>query len=300
MASRRQFLAWGGASLLLAGKSGIEFGKTSAAARSLRFHGPYGLELYSFRNQMKTHARRALREIRDIGYTEVEVVYDYWGPFTEAELRKHLDQAGLKCTSAFYPPFHFRESINGVIAGARTLGARSIICGSVPGAFGKKPLTLDDYKRAAEIFNRWGRQLRAAGMAMGYHNHNYEFKLFDGKPAFDTLINMTDPRFLNFEMDVFWVKAGGQDPVAYLKRYPSRFKILHLKDMRKGTPIPTFSINEVSPEASVALGRGILNMPAILREAAHIGIRRYYVEDESAEAPENVKVSYEYLKNVRF
>ncbi len=304
--NRRDFLAsFSTASAVLAGQlSGPARALAAEGAAeseaSHRFHGPYGLELYSLRNQMLKDPQATLDRVRRIGYTEVEVVYQYWGHLTVPELHRHVKKAGLRCTSVFYPGESFQNHFDEVLRSAHLLGVDYVICGSIPGAFSKKRLTLDDYRRGAADMNEWAERLRRSGFRLGYHNHNYEFRLFDGRPAYNTLIDDTKPGLVDFEMDIFWVEAGGQDPLAYLKRYPSRFKLIHLKDMRKGTPIPTFSISSVSEEASVPLGTGIIDIPAILRESARIGVRRYYVEDESREAPANIKISFEYLKHVRF
>jgi sugar phosphate isomerase/epimerase len=169
----------------------------------------------------------------------------------------------------------------------------------VPGAFGGKPIPLDNFKRAAENFNQWGEKIHSGGLRLAYHNHDYEFRIYEGTPAYDTLIQETQPDLVAFEMDVFWVKRGGQDPVAYLKKYRDRFRLLHLKDIRTGTPVGDFSVG-TSDEACVVLGTGIIDLPAILSQAEKIGVERYYVEDESAEAPQNIGPSLQYLKRVRF
>lgn len=265
-----------------------------------RFTGPFGLELYSVRNQLAKDIPGTLKMVRAIGYTEVEVVWDHWGHATEKELRSHLDGAGLKCTSAFYPAERYMQDFDAVMDGAKALGVDYLICGNIPGAFDKtKTLSLEDFRQAAKRFNQWASRLRATGLRFGYHNHEYEFRLYDGKPAYDTLITETDPGLVDFEMDVFWIKCGGQDPLAYLKRYPRRFRLIHLKDVRKGTPLGDFSAT-ISDEASVPLGSGILDLPTILREAADAQVKLYYVEDESVEAPQNIRASLQYLKQVEF
>ena len=156
---------------------------------------------------------------------------------------------------------------------------------------------MDNFKRAAANFNGWAEKIHSGGLRLAYHNHDYEFRLYDGQPAYDTLINEPEP--VVFEMDIFWVKRGGQDPVAYLKKYPQRFRLMHLKDMRAGTPLGDFSVG-TSDEASVVLGTGTLDLPAILLAAENAGVERYYVEDESAEAPQNLTPNLKYLKQARF
>jgi sugar phosphate isomerase/epimerase len=309
MSTRRTFLAnltagLGGAfagSLVSGGRTeGLADPASPPPLATHRFTGPFGLELYSVRNQLAQDIPGTLKTVREIGYTEVEVVYDYWGHATEKELRRYLDDAGLKCTSAFYPAERYLQAFDSVIDGAKALGVEYLVCGNVPGAFDKnKTLSLEDFRHAAKLFNEWASKLRAAGLSFAYHNHDYEFHLYDGKPAYDALIAGTQPGLADFEIDVFWVKRGGQDPVAYLERFPVRFRLVHLKDMRKGTPVGDFSVG-TSDEASVPLGQGILDIPLILRAAKRAGVKRYYVEDESAEALEGIRTSLQYLKQVRF
>jgi sugar phosphate isomerase/epimerase len=273
---------------------------TGPAKPTQRFIGPFGLELYSVRNLLTKDIPGTLKMVQEVGYKEVEVVYDHWGHATERELRSYLDRAGLKCTSAFYPAERYMQAFGAVVDGAKALGVEYLVCGNVPGAFDKsKTLSHEDFRQAAKLFNEWASKLRAVGLRFAYHNHDYEFHLDDGKPAYDTLISGTQPGLVDFEIDVFWVKRGGQDPVAYLEGFPARFRLLHLKDMRKGTPAGDFSVG-TSDEASVPLGEGILDMPAILRAGKRAGVERYYVEDESAEAPEGIRTSLHYLKQVRF
>jgi sugar phosphate isomerase/epimerase len=299
--TRRTFLATTGVGSLAAAAPPLRSALAEAypATGTSRFKGPFGLELYSVRHQLEKDIPGTLAMVREIGYTEVEAVYDNWGHATAQQLGDEVKRAGLKLPSLYYPDGPFQNHLDEIIEAAHHGGAEYLICGNVPGAFQNKPLTLDDFKRGAAAFNQWAEKVRAAGLRFGYHNHNYEFRLYDGKPAYDTLIGETQPGLVDFEMDIFWVKCGDQDAAAYLKRYPKRFRLVHLKDVREGTPIGDFTAN-ISEEASVTLGAGILDIPAILREAAAIGIERYYVEDESAEAPQDIRLSLAYLKQVRF
>jgi sugar phosphate isomerase/epimerase len=303
---RRRFLTTlSGAMLAAAGSKAIARGLTASGAAfgkmggSHRFKGPYGLELYSVRNQLDQDVPGALEMVARAGYTDVEAVWDHWGHVTAEQLGDACKKAALNLISLYYPDDQFEQHLDEIIQSAHHVGAKYLICGNVPGAFEGKTVPFENFQQAAANFNRWGAKIHASGLQLAYHNHDYEFRLYNGKPAYDTLIEDTDPKLVAFEMDVFWVKRGGQDPVAYLKKYPHRIQILHLKDMRAGTPIGDFSVG-TSDEASVILGKGILDFPAILHAAEKDGVKLYFVEDESAEAPENIGPSLEYLKKVRF
>ncbi len=302
MFARRTFLKTLGGSLGACLASDLESSAKRAPrhqAEPRRFAGPLGLQLYSLRKQLPQNLAGTLEPVRKVGYTEVEAVPGFWGPASVEELRRRLDEAGLKCTSVHQSPDRLRTDLDGVVKDAKILGVETVVCGYISGAFQKDPLPLEAFARAAAEFNDWAAILRSAGLAFAYHNHDYEFRLYQGKPGFDLLLNETKPGVVEYEMDVFWVKRGGQDPVDYLLRSPDRFRLLHLKDMRRGTPMGDFAAG-TSDEASVPLGTGILDMLTILREAAKVAVRRYYVEDESAEAPQGIQKSAAYLRTVRF
>jgi len=291
MISRRSFLS--GSAL---GAAALRLGAASATQRlPHHFTGPYGLQLYSLRTQLQADVPGTLQQIQADGYTEVEAAGMYG--LSAPEFRGHLDHAGLKCTSMHADAGRFENEFDTVLAEARTLGVEYVICSSFDWQR-RNSLTAEDFRHRASQFNQWAKRLRSHRLHFGYHNHDFEFRQVSGGRGMDLLIEKTNPGLVDFEMDVFWVKRGGQDPVAYFHRFPHRFRLLHVKDMRSGTPIGDFSVG-TSEEASVPLGTGILDVPAILRAAAHAGVRRYYVEDESAEAPEGIKQSLKYLKQVR-
>ena len=114
---------------------------------------------------------------------------------------------------------------------------------------------------------------------------------------FDYLAKETDPRYLNFEMDVFWVKHPGQDPVALLKKYPKRFVLMHLKDRKPGTPGNQNGRADV--ETNVVLGTGDVGIAEIMREAKKAGVKHYFIEDESSHSVTQIPKSLEYLKNLK-
>ena len=147
--------------------------------------------------------------------------------------------------------------------------------------------------------NRWGQALKQANLDFCYHPHGFEFRPGPGGTLFDLLAAETDPALVHFQADVFWIAWPGQDPVKILERYPNRFLLMHLKDMRKGTKLGDLS-GQAPPETSVAVGSGMLDFPAILRVAKSTGIKRYYIEDEAPEAASNIPVSLRYLKTFGF
>jgi sugar phosphate isomerase/epimerase len=131
-----------------------------------------------------------------------------------------------------------------------------------------------------------------------YHTHGYEFEPFADGTLFDLLMRETNPEDVSFEMDIFWVAHAGQDPVKLLEKYPGRFKLLHLKDMRKGTP--TGLLTGSSPVTNcVVLGTGQLDMPGILSAAKWTGVKWYFIEDESPVSEQQIPESLAYLHGLK-
>jgi sugar phosphate isomerase/epimerase len=145
------------------------------------------------------------------------------------------------------------------------------MCAWIPHA--NNTFTFENAKKAVEDFNTVGKYLKEQGLTFCYHVHGYEFVPYENGTLLDYIFANTNPEYVSFEMDVFWVQFGGGDPVALLKKYGSRWKLMHLKDMRKGTKKDLTGLS--SPENDVPLGTGEINIPGILREAKKIGIKHY-------------------------
>jgi sugar phosphate isomerase/epimerase len=131
--------------------------------------------------------------------------------------------------------------------------------------------TLDDYKRAADDFNKNGEICRKAGLRFAYHNHGYTFTPLDGQFPQDVLMQATDPNLVDYELDMYWVVAPGQDPEAWLRKYPGRFKLGHVKDRQKGA---------TEDNASVVIGTGSIDYAKVLKTAVASGMEYFFVEQE--------------------
>lgn len=295
MPSRRAFLqCLGGLTIpFAAGALPASAFSGSAVPLAQNRQYPYGLQLYSLRNQIPHDPAHWFKRIREVGFTHVEAagLYD----MTPEAFRRHLDQAGLKCDGMHVAYGLLNQQFSQVVDTAHTLGLEYVICSWVDL---EERRDLEGWRRVSETFNRWAGTLRGQGLKFGYHNHDFEWELFHGEPAMQTLLDNTEPGLVDIEMDVFWVKRGGQDPVTWLKRYPKRFRLMHLKDMRRGTPVGDFWVGN-DDENCVPLGQGVLDVSGILRQAAENGVTHMYLEDESKEAPQNLAVSMKYWESVR-
>lgn len=266
----------------------------AATARADSFDGPLGFEIYSFRREMKKDVPGTLSNIRRLGFHEVEVP-EFYG-LTAPDFRAALDTAGLRATSFLAQHDRLTGDLAGVKRDARALGATWVVYPWIPhnGAF-----TAADAHGAAGRMNDWGRDLSSAGFRFAYHPHGYEFQPSPQGTLFDTLAAETDPSKVFFEMDTFWIAVPGQDCVKLLDRYPARFRLMHLKDLRKGAKTGNLT-GQAADEDSVAVGSGALPWPEILRAAKKAGVERYYIEDESPAAEQQVPDSIVYLRSVEF
>src|SRR5262249_32427438 len=135
----------------------------------------------------------------------------------------------------------------------------------------------------------------------GFHPHGLEFRpsaAGNGELMFDILMRETKPDLVCYEMDVFWAFHAGQDPAKLLAKYPNRWALLHVKDMRKGAPTG-FSTGKASPADNVAVGEGQIDWPQVLRAAEKIGVRYYFLEDETATPLQCIPDSLKYLRALK-
>jgi sugar phosphate isomerase/epimerase len=267
--------------------------KQAASVKTRQFTSRVGMELWTYREQLKRDFPGTLRKIHALGIETVETASLYG--HSAAEFKKLLDVAGLRCTSLIASYERLQQALPDVIEDAKALGASYVLASWIPHS---GALTEQQVKSAASNFNYWGGRLQAANLQFGYHPHGFEFVQTPTETLFDVLARETKPEFVFFEMDTFWFAQAGADPAAFLERYPKRFRIIHLKDMARGTEQNT---SGAAPnESSVALGKGQLRWPEILRQAESDGVMAYFIEDESPSAEEQVPVTLEYLKSVRY
>jgi sugar phosphate isomerase/epimerase len=181
-----------------------------------------------------------------------------------------------------------------VVNQAKTFGARYATCTWIPhnGEF-----TIDHAKKAVEVFNKAGKLLKENGIALVYHPHGYEFAPYENGTVFDYMMKNMNPAYANFEMDVYWIKHPGQDPVALLKKYPNRFLLMHLKDRKPGTP--GNQKGQADVESNVTLGSGDVGIADIMREAPKAGVKHYFIEDESSRSEQQVPESLAFLKSLK-
>lgn len=262
---------------------------------------PIGLQIYTVREAAAKDLNGTLKAVAEIGYGEIELAGQPAQPV--AEMRKLLVDHGLTAPSMHTNMRDLQKSAQERIDYARALGAQYLVCSfpwtpdsrSIPIASMASAMTLDDWKWNAEQLNRVGELARKAGLRCGYHNHNIEFRSYDGVVAFDELLRRTDPALVTIELDIGWVVTAGQDPAAYLRKHADRISLLHVKDIRKDLQVT----NELRAQTT-EVGSGQIDWKAVFAAANPKLIGHYFVEQENFERSplEAVKIGFDYLRNL--
>ncbi len=238
-----------------------------------------------------------LKAIKAIGYAKVQSNMSLAGRDT-MQLKQAFNSLGLGWDTAHCSNQEFLAELPKTIERAKAAGLRYLVTSVplFPANFrdvinGVSP---DAWKRNAELLNMVGEQIAKAGLVFGYHNHNPEFRKYDGVTAYDSLLELTDPAFVKLELDIGWMISGGYDPADYLTRYPHRYILLHVKDLTRDF-IPNYQTRMTGTPA----GSGIVDWKRIFAAARKADIKGLYVEQEApyhASPLEDAKISYDYLR----
>jgi sugar phosphate isomerase/epimerase len=256
-----------------------------------------GMQMGSMRQMYAEGMPAVLKKLKDLGVTELEG--GAGRGVSREEFKKLLKEYGLKlvATGVGFERLENPDSLQKVIANAKDLGAQYVICYWIPHQ--GDDFTFENMKKGVEVFNAAGKTLKENGLTLSYHAHGYEFREYkEGTGTlFEYFMEHTNPDYVTLQMDVFWMKNPGQDPVALLKKYPNRWKSLHLKDRKIGTPN---NLNgRQDKETNVVLGTGDVGIAEVMKAAKAIGIKHYFIEDESSRALEQVPQHIAYLKSLK-
>ncbi|SHG65640.1 Sugar phosphate isomerase/epimerase [Chryseolinea serpens] len=262
------------------------------ANKNALYTAPFGVQAYTFRRSFPNGVEATLDSIKRFGFTEIE---GSGGKMAPEEFKKLCNERGISIPSTGAGYEELVKDPAGVAARTKALGATYLMCAWIPHEKGN--FTLENAKKAVADFNAAGKVLKENGITFCYHTHGYEFQPYEKGTLLDYIIANTNPQYVSFEMDVLWTHFGGGDPVALLKKYGNRWKLMHLKDLRKGTPKDL--TGGTSTDNDVALGTGEIDIPGILREANKIGIKHFFIEDESNRVNEQVPQTIAYLKSLK-
>lgn len=242
-------------------------------------------QLYTVRDFTKTAEDFAasLRKIRDMGYSAVQV--SAIGPIPHEEVKAIVDDLGLTICNTHISYDRLWNDLDSVIEQHNLWNCKHVAIGSLP------PNYREDgeagYQRFAAEAAQVGEKLYAAGLTFSYHNHSFEFVRFGKRTALDVIYDESDPRYLQAEIDTYWVQHGGGDPAAWVKRMTDRMPVVHLKDM----------VIMDNQQVMAEVGEGNLNWPAVLQACQEANVEWYAVEQDICQRDpfESLKISYDNL-----
>lgn len=250
----------------------------------------FGIQLWTVRDDMAKDPAGVLKQLASFGYKQIESFEGgkgmFWG-MGNTGFKKYLDDQGMKVVSSHCD---IHTGFEKKAAEAAEIGMKYLVC---PWLGPQK--TIDDYKKAAEKFNKCGEVCKKEGILFAYHNHDYSFKLTDGQVPQEVLMNETDPALVDFEMDIYWVATAGEDAEAWMKKHKNRFRLSHIKDRSK-TPGTDNGKN------SVDLGTGNIPFKKILKTAIDTGMKYFIVEQEAfpnGTPLQAVKADADYMKKLK-
>ncbi|MGI9243390.1 MAG: sugar phosphate isomerase/epimerase family protein [Verrucomicrobiales bacterium] len=274
----------------------------SLPAFALQEDNPYrksiGIQLYTLRNQIKADTAGTIKAVAEAGYKQVE---PYGFPGDAGDMIKAAKDHGLAVNSSHFawesvtdPKKEGVTPFAKILEGAQEAGLSHLV---IPYLHEHNRKTADDYKRLAGLFNAAAEKAKEAKIQLAYHNHNFEFKpIGGGGSGYDILVSELSPD-MKFEVDVFWVKAAGVDPVELISKLKGRVSQLHLKDLKKGLELPNFG--NLPEDAFKELGNGRIPMEPIIEAAAAAGVDHCHVEqDQSPDPIKSIGVSMEYLRSL--
>ncbi len=253
-----------------------------------------GLQLYSFRKEIPKDVPGMLEKISKMGITYLEGggLYNL-----DSSLYKDLlSKNELKVVSVGASFNELDSFPDRVLQRAKFFNAQFVVCTWIPHSGTEFGIT--EIQEAIDVFNKAGKFLQQNGLSFCYHPHGYEFRPYSDGTLFDHLIKNVDKRYVNFEMDVYWVKHGGVDPLSLLQKYPDRFPLFHLKDRRIGTEGNMNGTTDV--ETNVVLGDGDVNIGPLVKYARSLKtVKYFFLEDESSRSLEQVPRSISFLQDLK-
>ncbi|MEJ5964347.1 sugar phosphate isomerase/epimerase family protein [Pedobacter immunditicola] len=251
-----------------------------------------GIQLYSLRDQLPKDVKGVIRKVAEAGYKDVET-YGYsikdkfWG-LEPAAFKSLLDENGLKAPSGHYGMDKYftdgtTDELKSYIEASKIVGGQYI---SVPYLGDALRKNIDDYKKVAAALNKAAELCQASGLKLTYHNHDFEFQQFGDTNGYQVMLKETDPKLVQFELDLYWVARSGQDAVKLFKENPGRFPLWHIKDMDKA-----------NPEINTEVGSGSIDYKKIFESAQLAGLEYPFLEQEnfSIDPFESIKKSYNYI-----
>lgn len=292
MVTRRKFVQQ--STLLALGSLALTRCKMATLAPSKKI----GVQLYTVRDAMAEDAVGTLKAIADIGYNDVEGAGYNEGKFYDMspkEFKSTLNGLGLDMRCGHVSTGAQDKSLKRTLLGGdwegacndfATVGQTHIV---MPYLQDFERKSIDDYRRLTDLLNKSGEVASKYGLKFGYHNHDFEFKMLDGELPYDLLLKGTDPKYVNFELDLYWIKFAEKDPFDYFAKHPGRFMLWHVKDM------------DAKDKYFSEVGNGVIDWKPIFDKSKQSGMELFYVEQDLCRNHlplDSIKISHDYLKKL--
>ncbi|MDB6052994.1 MAG: sugar phosphate isomerase [Verrucomicrobiales bacterium] len=271
------------------------FAAENPAGTGPSFKGPIGLQMYSLRFYSPTNLLGKLDKVQEYGLKTIEGASPARGMSME-EFFKELAKRGIKLVSTGADYAQLKSNPDAVVEQSKILGVKYVMCAWIPHDKGK--FSEKNAREAIDVFNKAGAKFKEAGIVFTYHCHGYEFQPFGDGTLFDLIVKETNPDSVSFELDVFWAQQGGADPAKLLEKHGSRFKLMHVKDLKKGAA--KNSTGGGPDEDSVPVGQGEVDWKAVLKAAEKAHVEHYFIEDEAKEAADQIPKTLRYLESLRW
>lgn len=244
-----------------------------------------GLQLYTVRNQMAEDARGTLERVAKIGYKNLETAGYADGKmygFTGAEWKNILGELGLRNISAHMSLPVFQEEFDQALEFMQASDQQYVV---LPWLSPEQRTSLDQYRSYAELLNKSAEKAQSANIQVCYHNHDFEFQELEGQLPINVLLENVDPKLVDLELDLYWVRKAGFDPVEFFKENENRIPLWHVKDMAD------------TPEQGFApVGTGTIDFKKIFDHAEVSGMDYFFVEQDQSDDPmQSIETSYKNL-----
>lgn len=224
-----------------------------------------GLQLYSIKDAAEQDLLSILEKVANMGYEGAQFA-GFFG-HSAKKVKEKMDEVGIRAAGAHVQMGQFQNELDQLLSYHDVIDNRLLICPSLPE---NMRTTKDDYKRTAELFNDIGEKVSKAGFSFGYHNHAFEFDLFEGKSGFDLLYENTDPEYVKMELDCFWAAHAEYNPIDIIEKYADRCVSLHIKDLKL----------EESQPVSTEIGTGTLDISSLIKAGSKNSVNWFVVEQE--------------------
>jgi sugar phosphate isomerase/epimerase len=248
---------------------------------------PLAVQLYTLRDQVAADFAAVAREVAEMGYSGVELA-GYGNLASAAEAKRAVDDAGLKVAGVHVSLEELESDLDRVLQDQHTLNTSTLVCPWLPE---DRRRDASAWRRVAGDLNRIALACNERGLEFCYHHHSFEFDPVEGTSGMRLLLENTDPALVKFELDVYWLRHGEEEPVQFIEKLGGRVPLIHLKDMAAG------------PERKfAAVGEGVMDFPKILQAAERAGVRWGIVEQDDCygRSPiQAVRSSLKYLQSLR-